>query len=134
MQPVSLSSLESFGVHPERGFLPAPLDPIPRLPTAFDAWEAAARDLPKLLVSDRVHAFLEALPPFNVALLRDDREWRRAMVLLSFLGHAYIWGGAEPKSYLPAVLAVPWHAVSERLGRPPVLSYASYALDNWRRL
>jgi indoleamine 2,3-dioxygenase len=24
--------------------------------------------------------------------------------------------------------------VSQRLGRPPVLSYASYALDNWRRL
>jgi indoleamine 2,3-dioxygenase len=32
------------------------------------------------------------------------------------------------------VLAVPWAAVAERLGRPPVLSYASYALDNWRRL
>ena len=24
--------------------------------------------------------------------------------------------------------------MSQRLGRPPVLSYASYALDNWRRL
>ena len=29
---------------------------------------------------------------------------------------------------------MPWHAVAQRLGRPPVLSYASYALDNWRRL
>ena len=28
----------------------------------------------------------------------------------------------------------PWHEVAQRLGRPPVLSYASYALDNWRRL
>jgi indoleamine 2,3-dioxygenase len=31
-------------------------------------------------------------------------------------------------------LAQPWYAVAQRLGRPPVLSYASYALDNWRRL
>jgi indoleamine 2,3-dioxygenase len=39
---------------------------------------------------------------------------------------------ASPR--LPASIAVPWHAVATRLGRPPVLSYASYALDNWRRL
>jgi indoleamine 2,3-dioxygenase len=29
---------------------------------------------------------------------------------------------------------VPWHHVARLLGRPPVLSYASYALDNWRRI
>jgi indoleamine 2,3-dioxygenase len=28
---------------------------------------------------------------------------------------------------------VPWHAVAQRLGRPPVLSYASYALYNFVR-
>src|SRR5207302_420683 len=33
-----------------------------------------------------------------------------------------------------ASLAVAWHGVMTHLGRPPVLSYASYALDNWRRL
>src|SRR5262249_21355855 len=33
---------------------------------------------------------------------------------------------------IPPGVAVPWHQVAERLGRPPVLSYASYALDNWR--
>jgi indoleamine 2,3-dioxygenase len=55
------------------------------------------------------------------------------MVLLSYFGHACVWGDAEPVDTLPAPIAVPWHAVAERLGRPPVLSYASYALDNWRR-
>jgi indoleamine 2,3-dioxygenase len=34
---------------------------------------------------------------------------------------------------LPRQLAAPWCALARRLGRPPVLSYASYALDNWRR-
>jgi indoleamine 2,3-dioxygenase len=56
------------------------------------------------------------------------------MRVLSFLGHAYVWeGGASPAPALPALLAVPWCAVARRLGRPPVLSYASYCLDNWRR-
>jgi indoleamine 2,3-dioxygenase len=31
-------------------------------------------------------------------------------------------------------LAVPWHQIAKLLRRPPVLSYASYALDNWKRL
>jgi indoleamine 2,3-dioxygenase len=56
------------------------------------------------------------------------------MLLLSFLGHAYVWGGAGAANRIPAGIAVPWYQISQRLGRPPVLSYASYALDNWRRL
>ncbi|MCP9456069.1 MAG: indoleamine 2,3-dioxygenase, partial [Nitrospira sp.] len=35
---------------------------------------------------------------------------------------------------IPAQLSGPWHEIATRVGRPPVLSYASYALDNWRRL
>jgi len=31
------------------------------------------------------------------------------------------------------VLAAPWHQVAESLGRPPVLSYSSYALHNYFR-
>jgi indoleamine 2,3-dioxygenase len=56
------------------------------------------------------------------------------MTLLSFLGHAYVWGESNVVDRIPAVLALPWHYVSRLLGRPPVLSYASYALENWRRL
>ena len=56
------------------------------------------------------------------------------MLLLSYFGHAWVWGGAEPDARIPAAIAVPWCAVAARLGRPPILSYASYALDNWRRL
>ena len=56
------------------------------------------------------------------------------MLLLSYLGHAYVWGEPQPVARLPRTLAVPWASLAARLGRPPVLSYASYALDNWRRL
>src|SRR5262249_17753388 len=49
--------------------------------------------------------------------------------------HAYVWEVPDqPAAALPAQLAKPWYEVAQRLGRPPVLSYASYALDNWRRL
>ena len=53
------------------------------------------------------------------------------MVQLSFIAHAYILGGVEPKSNLPRVIAKPWVSASRILERPPVLSYASYCLDNW---
>jgi indoleamine 2,3-dioxygenase len=58
------------------------------------------------------------------------------MLLLSFLGHAYVYQHwqREVASRLPAPIARPWVSVAARLGRPPILSYASYALDNWRRL
>jgi indoleamine 2,3-dioxygenase len=128
-----LIALETFDIHPDRGFLPE-RDPLARLSSMFDAWEEAARSLPKLLVTDRVRYFLERLPAFPVDHLVDEREFRRAMLLLSYLGHAYVWGEKTPAHRLPAVLAVPWHAVAARLGRPPILSYASYALDNWYRL
>src|SRR5207253_9628368 len=60
-------------------------------------------------------------------------ERERAMVLVSYLGHAYVWGGPRPELILPAVLAVPWHQIADSLGRPPVLSYSSYALQNFFR-
>lgn len=122
-----------YGIHPERGFLPSP-DPLDRLPEAFDAWEAVAHDLPKLLVTGKVRTFIDRLPMLDASQLSDERVLRRAMVILSFLGHAYAWGEIAAVNAMPVALAVPWCQIARRLGRPPVLSYASYVLDNWRRL
>src|SRR5205085_7800469 len=44
----SLPQLDVFDIDPERGFLPSE-DPLRRLPPAFDAWEEAAANLPKIL-------------------------------------------------------------------------------------
>lgn len=118
---------------PARGFLPT-RDPLARLPAAFDAWEAAAQGLPKLLATTRVRSHLQALPALPVDGLKTEAQRERAMMLLSYLGHAYVWGEATAAARLPANLAVPWHAVATQLGRPPVLSYPSYALHNWRRV
>src|SRR5580693_8491943 len=91
----------------ERGFLP-PQDPLARLTDPFDAWEELAQHLPKILVSDQIRARIADLPPFPVEAIGDSRERERAMLLLSYLGHAYVWGGSRPALILPAVLAVPW--------------------------
>src|SRR5580704_7011351 len=113
-----------------RGFLPVQ-DPLTRLPKVFDAWESVALGLPKLLASDQVRRTIAQLPPFPIESINDGRERERAMVLLSYLGHAYVWGQAQAALILPARLAVPWHQIAASLGRPPVLSYSSYALHNF---
>lgn len=117
-----------------RGFLPL-VDPLMRLPAAFDAWEEVARNLPKLNLSNYLRATVDALPPFPVDQLQSTRELERAMTLLSFLGNSYVFALEQPvATRLPAALAVAWVAVARRLGRPPMLTYASNALHNWRRI
>ena len=133
MSDAATGIIESFGVTRERGFLPVD-DPLARLPAAFDAWEQLAGDLPKLMATTRVRTFLEYAPAFDAAALKTPAELERAMLVLSYLGHAYVWGEPRSAYRLPESLARPWHEVATRLGRPPVLSYASYALHNWKRI
>lgn len=120
-------------VDPVRGFLPAK-DPLARLPAEFREWERLAYGLPKLLATTRIRSELEVLPKFPLARLKTEAKLERAMMILSYLGHAYVWGEAVAADHLPAGLAVPWHAVAQKVGRPPVLSYPSYALHNWKRM
>lgn len=123
--------MTDFAISPTRGFLPE-TDPLRRLPTAFDAWEDLALNLPKVLMTDRVRPMIEALPEFPIDKLEGEREVKRAMCALSYLGHAYVWTG-EAAHTIPAKLARPWVSIADMCGRPPVLSYESYALDNWFR-
>lgn len=116
-----------------RGFLPE-IDPLDLLPEACSAWQECANELPKLLVSDLFHNRLLQLPTFAVSCLKTERELERAMQILSYLGHAYVWTMKKPPQTLPEILARPWYEIGQKLNRPPVLSYASYALHNWKRL
>ena len=127
-------ALSDFGVSPDQGFLPPdPLEQLPDSPTL----NQLGQELPKLLSARRVRQFIDEqrqLLPSIPATWR-DRDYRAAMRIFSFAGHAYVWEAPEqPAAALPAQLAQPWHDIALKLGRPPVLSYASYALDNWRRL
>jgi indoleamine 2,3-dioxygenase len=127
-----LDDLKSFELSAARGFLPSD-DPLLELPPRLARWDELAHALPKLLVAGRARQVLAALPVTSLGELPDG-ALRRAMLVLSYFGHAYVWGESQPADRIPSCIAVPWCAAAERLGRPPVLSYASYALDNWRRL
>lgn len=115
------------------GFLPKE-DPLTHLSSALSDYDAIAYELPKLLLSDDIRKLIENLPIFDVSLLQNEPELERAMMVFSYLGHAYVWGEKQPALVLPAIIAQPWHAIAIKLGRPPVLSYASYALNNWKRI
>jgi indoleamine 2,3-dioxygenase len=127
-------NLSDYKISPDQGFLPKdPLEALPDLP----ALNHLGREMPKLLSARTVRRFIDEQrqllpsipPPWHM------EEYRAAMRILSFCGHAYVWEVPdEPALKIPPQLAQPWYEVAQRLGRPPVLSYASYALDNWRRL
>lgn len=115
------------------GFLP-PEDPLPRLPGAFEEWEQAGDVLPKLALTRHIRPVIEDLPPFSVGGLDALAEHERAMSLLSFLANMYVFAPDHPvATAIPRNLAMAWHGVACRLGRPPMLTYASQVMYNWRR-
>jgi indoleamine 2,3-dioxygenase len=127
-------ALSDFELSSELGFLPQ--DPLVDLQDC-PALTHLARELPKLLSARLVRRYIEDQPASVAPIPSEwsDQNYRAAMRMLSFAAHAYVWEIPDrPTTTLPAQLARPWYEVASRLGRPPVLSYASYALDNWRRI
>eukprot|EP00942_MAST-04A_sp_MAST-4A-sp1_P014289 g14289.t1 len=45
-----------------------------------------------------------------------------------------MWGEKTVETYIPKNIAIPWVQVSKVLQRPPILSYASHALNNFKRI
>lgn len=121
------------GVPGPRGFLP-PYEPLRRLPPGFEAWEEMTSDISARYLVGRVRRDLAALPELDPASLADGPEAERAMLLLTFFAGAYVHATDPPAANLPPPLARPLVALSRRLGRPPILSHASLAMHNWRRL
>ena len=120
------------------GFLPTvpPLREYINTNDSLSRIQEIASSLPKLLLTDRLDRTIQSLSDdsLNVDYIireNSEAEIQLAMVHLSFIAHAYILGGAEPKQFLPKAIAEPWVRLSEILHRPPVLSYASYCLHNW---
>lgn len=108
---------------------------MPQLPPPFEAWESVARQLAKLALSSHIRTAIERLPPFPADLLQTRREFERAMTMLAYMGNLYVFAPHHRvATRLPRNLAVPWCAVADHLGRPPMLSYASQSMYNWRRI
>ena len=126
-QPVKLSD---FGLSEEFGYMQH-TDPVVTLPPGNEAWDEMGKNLPKYLMGTNFRQRVKDLPAFKIETLKTDGEIRRAFLVLSYIGQAYQWSDNEPAHVLPAVLAKPWYEVGKLVGRPPILSYTSYSIDNW---
>lgn len=133
MSSMNVKDFAAYQVDPVRGFLPS-LDPLEQLPAGFEAWERLAPQIPALLLAGKLRPALEQLTPPDLNRLESDRQLQRATLLLSFFGNAYVWGGEKPAMVIPRGIALPLWAVAEKLGLPPITTYASLVLYNWRLL
>ncbi|KAK3505470.1 indoleamine 2,3-dioxygenase beta type [Neurospora crassa] len=114
------------------GFLPEG-PPLEVLPDEYYApWEDLIRRLPETLDAGTFRAEVDRLPVLQTDRLKSEQEWRRAYVVLCFFAHGYIWGGRRPSEILPAPISVPLLSVSSHLDLPPIATYASLNLWNFR--
>ena len=129
MKPAKIAD---YGITEEFGYLPS-YDPAQSLSAGNEEWDQFGKDLPKLLMGSDFRKRVNSLPKFNVDKLNGEAEIQRAMLVLSYIGQAYQWSDNKAATVMPQVLAKPWYEVGKLVGRPPILSYQSYASDNWRR-
>ncbi len=132
---VTTIKLEDYDVSQECGFLPTVSPASAQLPEAFGLLQQTAALLPKWLTTGKIRQAIKSVPEVDVDQeILDEMQLRRLILLYSFLTHAYVWGEPTPAKILPRNIAVPFYKVSQKMGRPPILSYASYILDNWVRI
>ena len=114
----------------ESGFLPNKISTL--LSNEFDDVEHIAKNLPKILTNNQIEdEVLNLETEKDISNLSID-ELERAMLLYSYIGHGYIWGGTSIEKVIPKNISKTWYKISQKLDRPPILSYASYALNNWK--
>ncbi|CAN0300233.1 unnamed protein product, partial [Discosporangium mesarthrocarpum] len=84
------------------GFLPSE-DPLTRLPQEeFQPWEELADTLPSLLDTGQARESLEKLSVLPIGMLQNKEERMRALLILSVLAHAYVWGEPDkPRDWIP---------------------------------
>ena len=91
-----LPRLSDYDVSAQNGFLPDEI-PLELLPDRYyDPWETIVRNFQSLILSKRLRQMIDRLPALTTDLLLTEAEWRRAYSILSFIAHAYVWGGDTP--------------------------------------
>ncbi|OTB02841.1 hypothetical protein M426DRAFT_61448 [Hypoxylon sp. CI-4A] len=130
MPPSKLRLLQDYAIS-RNGFLPQQ-EPSKRLTDPYYMpWESALDSLPLLIRERSVRTVVDEMSILTTCKLQTEEEWRRAYVVLSFLAHAYIWGGEEASEILPPMISAPFLQVSEHLNLPPVATYAALNLWNF---
>ncbi|KAI1463729.1 IDO-domain-containing protein [Daldinia caldariorum] len=130
MTPRHHELLRNYSIS-RNGFLPEK-EPLNRLPEPYyTPWESILDNLPSMLRDKSIRKSVDSIGVLSTGRLAKEEEWRRAYVVLSFLAHAYIWGGEKASEVLPPAISVPFLQVSEHLHLPPVATYAALNLWNF---
>jgi indoleamine 2,3-dioxygenase len=122
--------LSTYGISEEYGFLSEKI--ATKLPIEYQEWENIATDFQALINANSLRDKLDDMRLIAEPAFKTKAEWERAMLLLSFFGHAYVFGWNDPVNELPVSIAIPWTKVADKLGRKPILSHASAVLNNWK--
>ena len=132
----------------DRGFLPN-RDPITTIQDRdFRFIEQFARELPSLVDDGRFQeqvgytADSGWFEKKNFSLTEfmeceNDLTVERAFMLFCYFASAYIHARdrrGQKHNVIPATIARPLVRLSKAVHRPPILSYASYCLHNWKRI
>ncbi len=112
-------------------FLPS-TPPLLQLPATYTAWDDLVPQLPNLIQSRQIRQVLEKLPILSISHLQTAAEQERALLLLSYFGHAFVYGGEIDSDYIPASIAIPWTQLASQMQRPAILHHASAVLNNWK--
>ncbi|KAF9731017.1 hypothetical protein PMIN06_003655 [Paraphaeosphaeria minitans] len=137
MSPHKVEILPSRAALPQyniskNGFLPEEA-PLKRLPQAcYQPWEQIIEELPNLIEKQQIRDKVDALPVLHATQLSSEAEWQRACSILALIAQGYIWTGPEPSQRLPPAITVPFLQTSEHLEVPPIATYATLNLWNWR--
>ena len=130
-------------ISPTRGFLPTP-DPLQHLTevesglpiTTIDHIEGVAGVMSELLEVDPpgLRHLMEDMPSYDLSAVSDLRVLERLFALYAYLANAYVFSEPEdPRKHLTRGIAMPFAQIAAHLGRPPIFSYSSMVLNNWRR-
>ncbi len=122
-----------WNVYTDRGLLPHP-DPVEQLPQEHSLIEQMAADLPALVASRKFRKLAGKMSPVDYSYAPVEHI-ERLMLIYSYFASAYVWGSEdeEESKFIPKGIAMPLVYLATRAERPPILSYASYCLSNWRR-
>ncbi|KAK9382011.1 Indoleamine 2,3-dioxygenase [Kockiozyma suomiensis] len=130
----SIPNPADYNVSLQTGFVP-PYLPLARLPDPyFSSWEAAATNLPFLIMARQLRAVVDSpsFPLLSTDRLHSEPERWRAYSILGFLAHAYIWSGPSACDDLPPQIAQPLLSLADSLEVPPLATYAGLCLWNHR--
>ncbi len=128
----------------DRGFLitPNPITTLRGVDTPLDTditdhIESLGDQVPILLENGAYRATFDAMPVYDMRPLRqlDGQSViiEHLMMRYGYFANGYIYADpANPANRLPKSIAMPLVQLSQMVNRPPILTYASYVLANWR--